>query len=510
MSGAVAFYALLAAYMTMSVELKNLSSNQINDDKSYLASNDSCRHSCHEAESHGSVTANCTGAECTGVPYGLRSNTTKLILAFNKIKTIRKNAFRSLVNLIYLDLSHDQIEVFIRGCFEPLGKLMFLNLSFNPGITSFPEGIFNPLRNLRHLNLKRTQKSCDFNQRLFSNPNSLKVLTFDWNNLINFPHFYEADEKKPLLPNLKQLSLRRNSIGKIVRNDLRGLENSLESLNLMDNKIFHISTDAFKHLRKLKRLQLDRNQLAVVKCNAFRSRSLEYLSLAYSDFRFKSDSKCNKDFLRRVPNLKFLNLAHSSGLRFISNPFTPNKGLVGLNLIGTYVNRTYLKVLTTILPNLRRMDLYRNQIASLDTDIWNNLELAELNLGKNMITTINATSLSPQLWKSLKKVDFSGNPFHCDCNLVWFRQWLRENRAMVSGSERTLCSGPPDRRDQKVVETVRPTPLECFVADYDWFLLTIFLLYLTIVSTAAVISISHKFRWYLKYWYFRTKVNSGS
>lgn len=53
------------------------------------------------------------------------------------------------------------------------------------------------------------------------------------------------------------------------------------------------------------------------------------------------------------------------------------------------------------------------------------------------------TSVTPGLFDKLvglEKVSLSGNPFHCDCQIQYLRNWLLKNRALVS--EQPTCAGP--------------------------------------------------------------------
>lgn len=498
--GTGAFSMLLAAFMTLSFELKN------DPNTSYAINSNSCSLSCNETRYDGHITVNCTNAGCEDVPNGLSSDTTELIVVKNKIQKVYRDSFISLTNIIYLDLSHGKIRIIENGSFDPLQRLEFLNLSYNSGIKRFPERIFSRLSNLKELNLRTTQSSCTFDQSPFVNLEKLEIFIFDLNQLVKFPRFQTADEKEPLFPKLKYLGLRMNSIKKITRHALHGLEKSLETLNLNGNQIHHITGGTFAKMIRLKRLQLDRNRFGIIECNAFHSKTLESLSIAFSQFRQVSGKKCHNNILRHVPNLKTLILTRSIGFRLVTRPLSSQKHLRELSLIGTSINEYYLREVTRALPKLRILSLHDNHISSFDASFWNNVTLTAVSLSKNAITTINATSFSQKMWNSLKIVDFAQNPFYCDCNLVWFRVWLRKTNATVMNLNRTICSGPPERKGQIVAYSIRPTPLECFRADHDWFLLFTFLLCLTIAFAACFIAFLHKFRWYLKYWYFKTRV----
>lgn len=464
-----------------------------------------CRSPCRFKKDSTSVTVDCTKSGCKSIPKELGSDTTKLIMTRNKIVRIKRTMFHTLFNLVYLDLSRCKIRSIESRSFDVLTRLEFLSVSHNGDIEKYPDGIFDQLRSLKELNLRRAIRH-ELIRRLFRNLKELEILSYGGNYLIHFPKFLTEDGNEPLLPKLKHLDLDSNNIVRICRQHFKGLEGSVETLVLSKNRIFKIENNSFANMALLKTLRLDYNDLSIVECDAFMSSTIEHLSVAFSNFVAPPEQVCLFEIFTELPNLKVLNLSHSFGFRRIYQPLSAQTFLEELDLESTRVSCPYLSNLTASLPQLRRLNLYDNNIGFSNVDRWNDLALEKLNIGQNWIVTFNVTSFPQRTWKSLKFFDFSGNPLYCDCDLVWFQRWLLKTNVTILNMNLARCSGPPDRKDVILTDKVRPTALECFKFGHDWCLVTVFLLCLIVSSAAAVLSTLYRFRWHLRYWRFKTKV----
>ncbi|XP_042348602.1 glycoprotein IX (platelet) isoform X2 [Plectropomus leopardus] len=75
-------------------------------------------------------------------------------------------------------------------------------------------------------------------------------------------------------------------------------------------------------------------------------------------------------------------------------------------------------------------------------------DTTELHVQNNRLT-----SVPPGLFDKLvglKKVSLSGNPFHCDCNIQYLRNWLLTTRAVVS--EEPTCASPSSVAQRAITE----------------------------------------------------------
>ena len=445
----------------------------------------------------------CSG--CSRIPDWLPRNTTELNMSGNCLENVIDASFRHLSNLVSLDLSHCKIRMIQAGAFDGLTHLRVLNISKNPNIEKLSAELFSRLSNLSILVLRNIQNVCDYDNRFLLNLSSLSVFSYGKNHLINFPTFLSR-QNNPLLPNLTSLDLESNSIRILRKEHLRGLEN-LKILILNKNQISEIESQAFLNLTALIRLELNYNPLTKLESDSFSSLSLAFLSLANSEYRLKG----NTTLLWGIPKLKELNVSRSIGILRSIAPLTNQTSLEVLSARqGDLYDEDVSNMLTNV-PHLRHLDLTDNNINVLENIPFHKLKsLVVLLLGKNWLITVNATSLTKCTWTHLNRVDFSANPLICDCGIVWFRRWLNTTQVIVDNREDIRCSAPEEVKNRMLSEIHHPTDLECFQQNSDELLVLglIAILVQLVYLLSLIVSVLYRFRWRLKYWYFRHKVSN--
>ena len=112
----------------------------------------------------------------------------------------------------------------------------------------------------------------------------------------------------------------------------------LEKLYLNSNQIKSVENECFSNLKKLRILDLFRNNLADVRSGAFWSKSLQFLSLADSE-NFVIDRKTEDNF-KGLPNIRTLNIRnvimfHQNINR--SSIFSKCNKMADLNMQGTRI-----------------------------------------------------------------------------------------------------------------------------------------------------------------------------
>ena len=91
------------------------------------------------------------------------------------------------------------------------------------------------------------------------------------------------------------------------------------------------------------------------------------------------------------------------------------------------------------LGNVRKLNLTRNQLKQLPTEIELMTNLTELDLSNNMLVELPK---SVQNMANLKVIDISGNKFRCDCGTFWMTEWLVNSLAVkveVEDSYSLVC-----------------------------------------------------------------------
>ena len=389
----------------------------------------------------------CSGKYFTDIPEDVPNNTVILLLNQNQLIHLKKRNFIKFGNLKILDLSYNNLTQIDQNAFEGLTRLEVLNLSYS-NVLDYHDQLFTPLTNLKVLNLTRIAQYLKINYNAFENMTKLESLYLERNRLQPFPSFYRVVTRDRIyVPNLKLLHLGRNDIVFLFQNFLIGLEN-LEVLNLTANRIQVVKTDSLQFAKRLKILILDQNDLSIVCEYGFRSTSLESISFSKS-INFELTPKTNTS-LMGIPNLRSLNMQGCLISEEIANssPFDYMIHLTHLDLQGSHIYESYLPRLIGNLKSLEHLSLTDNIIDNLNGDVFENMSgsLKSLHLSKLRLTSITISSLPQRVWQNLREIDLSENPWNCDCNILWFHEWLK----ITNASNREL---EPDKSGVSVLRS---------------------------------------------------------
>ncbi|KAL1021904.1 hypothetical protein UPYG_G00019590 [Umbra pygmaea] len=183
-----------------------------------------------------------------------------------------------------------------------------------------------------------------------------------------------------------KLVLTGNMIQKLLKYDFVTYD-SLELLNLANNRIDYIESETFFSLSNLKKLYLNGNRIEKLSATMFIGlHSLEYLYLEYNVIK-----------------------------EIVPGSFNP-------------------------LPHLKLLSLNNNLLTSLPLQIFRNVPLTKLNLRRNLIMHLPVSNVLDQL-DSLEQIYLEDNPWDCSCDLVSLKQWVEKLRTdTVVGS--ILCHTP--------------------------------------------------------------------
>uniref|UniRef100_A0A0K8T373 LRRCT domain-containing protein n=2 Tax=Lygus hesperus TaxID=30085 RepID=A0A0K8T373_LYGHE len=319
---------------------------------------------------------------------------TQLDLSQNNLGSVPSPALKNLHHLLILNLNHNKISVVHSKAFEGLDTLEILTLYENK-ITIIEDGAFKGLsKKLRRLNI-------------------------GGNGLNAVPKAVGH------LDNLRKLEMQENSISHISEKDFEGLV-KLDSLGLAHNHLRNVPPKAFSHLKELNSLELDGNSITFIDPEAFVGLevSLQYLRLGDNNIH-----TIPSDALKRLHRLRHLDLRSNNISSIAEDAFT------GFGDSITFLN------------------LQKNNIKSLPIMGFDNLNSLEtLNLQNNKLIHIPEEIMEP-IVDTLRVVDIMDNPLLCDCELRWYKDWLKNLKDKddeMMQKKRTVCTMEHEHREYPV------------------------------------------------------------
>ncbi|CAF4283840.1 unnamed protein product, partial [Adineta steineri] len=275
-------------------------------------------------------------------------------------------------HLKILDLSSNGIQIIEKNFFENLSLLEKLYLQNNE-INSLQLTFLTLLKQLKELNL-------DFNR-----------LTFLPENLFQFNN------------KLLYLSLQGNDLNYLTNKSFFGLK-YLTYLNLARNRLqFQFNQQPFQHLNSLEILNLDRNIQLNLSKNIFFGLQNQLIELSLQN--------CNLTIIDSL-----------------NNPFYLFHKLQRLKLSSNYFQELPHEFLIHLKDSLISIDLQRNALRTIPNLFgknFNTSKLTDFDLSSNHLCTLDKFDLYQ--YKNLKTIGLNGNPLHCDCQLIWLKQWLIKN-----------------------------------------------------------------------------------
>jgi len=305
-------------------------------------------------------------------------NLTRLELRYAQIDSLTFLTQLYLISLLHLDVSHNSL---VELCYDEsfqsiLMNLVHLDLSFNR-ISFVDSRLFNSFQTneaqkLKYLNLE-SNEIVSFGQILFTNYFELRVFKLTNNRLNEMPTF-NSDQSGMFSPNNEEFLFNNNKIKMLSTISFSIWPMRL--INLDQNQIFLIETNALLNMKRLEILSLSFNCLEKIEANNFVAQfNLRHLNLSYNRISFiENNSFINlaqlvsldlsyNNELKSIQAYAFMGLESLNDLYLISNgKFVLNeKSFVGLRNLGNfYLNETMVQSYTCLLIKSIERDLKRN------------------------------------------------------------------------------------------------------------------------------------------------------
>jgi Leucine-rich repeat (LRR) protein len=384
------------------------------------------------------------GFTLVNLPSGLLKNMTnleRLTLERCKISNIHKDAFSGIAkSLVQLNLRGNNLASVPKEALRNLTKLEKLVLGQN-NIKTVKTNTFVKLTNLKDLDLSQN-KIIGLELKAFDGlRNSLEFLGLHA-NMIN------QDNLAPLsnLSRLEQLNLAYNTLtGTLPDNAFKSM-NSLAYLNIQGNRITSISPATFEGLHKqLKVLLLSENMITKLHDEVFHH--FEKLQELYLDLMMLGGTLTQHTFHGLENTLEYITM---EGVKFQTSDWNSVRFLKNLKTLNLCQNSIDSLVPFTF-KNMRKLQqllLSNNLIENITQDNMQGLEtsLQQLTLESNRITSIDNCTFRD--FTALQELNLDGNPLHCDCRLLWLKNWMNKLSDTAKMNILWECSTPARNRDR--------------------------------------------------------------
>ncbi|XP_026319722.1 leucine-rich repeats and immunoglobulin-like domains protein 2 [Hyposmocoma kahamanoa] len=363
--------------------------------------------------------ASCANASLEIVPIQLNPEATHINLTRNSINNLLYT-FNFYTQLIVLDISYNKIQDLGSKNFENNLEMIHLNLSHN-SLKRLDEETFIGLKRLLDLDLSDNEIS-SIHAQTFKDLSVLERLDLSNNRLVSF----EPDSFEPL-SSLKILSLKNNSILDIPSANLFYVVR-LEYLDLSENLIQQVSRHGIPYLKELKHLDLNSNIIEIIDQLGFHNLpSLRHLDLSDNNMTAVPTSALAKlsnlthlylsgNFIQNVTALCFQSLFHLKHLHL--------SRLYDLEKIDS---RAFVDNI-----NLQKIWMNENvKVGEVPPRLFHgNPKLTHIYMKNNALETLEASHFPID---SLQELEISGNPFVCNCSLLWL--WKLGMECEVSSRE---------------------------------------------------------------------------
>ncbi|VDD82694.1 unnamed protein product [Mesocestoides corti] len=206
------------------------------------------------------------------------------------------------------------------------------------------------------------------------------------------------------------------------------------TVDLSQNQLAILHEDSFAEYHRLSKLILDYNQIYKITDRAMNSLSLtlEYLSLRGNRLSNRISSDFAVSALHKLRNLRFLDLSENPLGVLGTNWLTPLGGTLRTLDLSGLVGETEIQEEAFFgLGHLEELDFSNNGIRSLPEDAFKGIRR-----------------------EKLAKLSLRDNPWHCDCKLLWLRQWLDDLRDRPLAHEQFAtgtCSSPAEFDDAPLI-----------------------------------------------------------
>ncbi|XP_018421575.1 PREDICTED: toll-like receptor 7 [Nanorana parkeri] len=372
-----------------------------------------------------------------------------------------------------LDLSQNNIFFIRTSDFKDLSFIKCLNMSGNVISQALNGTEFASLKHLKYLDFSNNRLDLLLSSA-FEELQELEILDLSSNQ-----HYFLAEGITHMLKftanlrHLKKLMMNWNEISTSTSYEM--VSQSIEILEFKGNRLDILWRDGdtrytnfFKNVTALLTLDISYNALTFIPSKVFEGlpANLSRLFLANNNFKIFS-----WEMLCQLGKLKVLDLSNN---HLTAVPFEP----------------------TNCTHSIQALILSNNKIKNITPNFLRNaVSLKYLDLSFNKISFIGKSSFPDNILSNLEILVIQGNPFKCNCDLVWFVSWINSTNVIIPFLVPDVsCAGPGAHRGKSLIF------LDLYTCGVEhWNLLLFSCSSSLVICLLVVCTSSHLFYW--DFWY---------
>lgn len=344
--------------------------------------------------------------------FGFYTQLTVLDISYNRIVDLFDKNFENNIEMTHLNLTNNFLKRLDKDTFVGLKGLVDLDLSSNELFDIHPL-TFKDLSSLERLDLS-SNKLVEIKKDTFGPLTSLKLLSLRNNTILDLPTLNFG-----FLVHLEFLDMSLNLVQEIPKHGIPYLK-ELKHLDFNTNVIENIDQLGFHNLPSLRHLDLSNNNMTSIPTSALSK--LSNLSHLY----------LSGNFIQNVTALSFQSLFHLKHLH-LSRLFDLEK----------IDSRAFVDNI-----NLQKIWMNENlKIREVPPRMFHgNPKLTHIYMRNNALETLEASHFPID---RLQVLEISGNPFVCNCSLLWLWKLGMESEINNRRSKNTSSILKIDYEDVK-------------------------------------------------------------
>lgn len=344
--------------------------------------------------------------------FGFYTQLTVLDISYNRIVDLFDKNFENNIEMTHLNLTNNFLKRLDKDTFVGLKGLVDLDLSSNELFDIHPL-TFKDLSSLERLDLS-SNKLVEIKKDTFGPLTSLKLLSLRNNTILDLPTLNFG-----FLVHLEFLDMSLNLVQEIPKHGIPYLK-ELKHLDFNTNVIENIDQLGFHNLPLLRHLDLSNNNMTSIPTSALSK--LSNLSHLY----------LSGNFIQNVTALSFQSLFHLKHLH-LSRLFDLEK----------IDSRAFVDNI-----NLQKIWMNENlKIREVPPRMFHgNPKLTHIYMRNNALETLEASHFPID---RLQVLEISGNPFVCNCSLLWLWKLGMESEINNRRSKNTSSILKIDYEDVK-------------------------------------------------------------